>query len=75
MGDLRRTRLLTCQFTMDANALAAKKNGGRALRNRRSSDGPRFTVWNEGYNAFLFGLRTAACISRTIRSVLPLCEV
>ena len=54
-GDLRQTRLLTCELTMDADALAAKKNGGRAPRNRRSSDGPRFTVWNEGYNVFLFG--------------------
>ena len=35
--------------------LRPKRNDGRALRNRRSSDGPRFTVWNEGYNAFLFG--------------------
>ena len=54
-GDLRQTRLLTCELTMDADALAAKKNGGRAPRNRRSSDGPRFTVWNEGYNVLLFG--------------------
>ena len=40
-GHLQQRRSLTCHLTVDADALAIKKNGGRALRNRRSSDGPR----------------------------------
>ena len=54
-GHLRQRRSLTCHLTVHADALAAKKYSGRALRNRCSSEGPRFNVWNEGYNAFLFG--------------------
>ena len=53
-GRLRQRRSLTCYLTVDASALAAKKQSKRSLRHRRNSDGPGCYIWNEDYTAFLF---------------------